>query len=481
MLKAAFQLPPKQSTTHPMTTKLDTALPRLSRATSGITRAACLFSAAALLLSPCVHAQSETPKPASADKAQPGSAKLYSMKFSGGSVEDLEKQLKAAFPKDNVVVSGSSKLMTMPNLGDFEVRDVQLKELGRTVEFLSDSKLIVEVTESENGATGNTWRIGNRLANTPPSLFKLQMRSVAAPYLSKDTDKAPRVKQAAETLEAERLKRILETTRAGYNDIVGGARVEILPEQHLFVIVGSEDGIAGVESFIKAAEQMAMDEATKKQALAATLTPKMRAVLAPHLFESEARLKRIMQECNDAQGFWDLSYDELMKRAGLNNRQSEVRVQQRSDQKLFVLIGSEDGIVGMETLIQAAEKNAADEDAKLAAEKAEVEDLKQQLNIAERSVENEEQVMRGRQANLRAEKEKKDLVLEAQLRDAKELSPEKHAQLIAEKDAAIKNIERMQAEGDSKSMAQIDQLTRVILETRVRLEAAKSKAKKSSE
>jgi len=142
----------------------------------------------------------------------------------------------------------------------------------------------VEVTESDDGATGNTWRIGSRLANTPPSLFKLQMRSVAAPYLFHDKEKAERVRKDAVELEGRRLERILETTRAGYNDIVGGARVEMLPEQYIFVIIGTEDGIAGVESFIKAAEQLAMEEAAKKEALAASLAPKMRAVLAPHLF-----------------------------------------------------------------------------------------------------------------------------------------------------------------------------------------------------
>jgi hypothetical protein len=465
-----------------MTAKPNTALPRPSRPTTHLVRAASLFSATALLLSPCLHAQSEAPKPAPADKAQTGPAKLYSMKFSGGGVEDLEKELKAAFPKDNVVVSGTSKLMEMPNLGDFEVRDVQLKELGRTIEFLSDSKLIVEVTEGENGATGNTWRIGNRLANTPPSLFKLQMRSVAAPYLFKDKDNAPRVKQAAETLEEGRLDRIMETTRAGYNDIIGGARVEMLPDQHLFVIVGSEDGIAGIESFIKAAEQLAMEEATKIEALAATIAPKMRAVPAPHLFNNEARLKRVKEECDNAQEVWVLSYLDLLARVGADDERSGVcgiRVQPRPDQKLFMLIGLEDGIAGLETLILAAEKNAADEDAALTAEKAKIEDLQQQLDLAERSLDNERIVMERRQQELAVEKEAiTDDLEQLRLRDAKDLSPEKRAHLIAEKNAAIKNIDRILAEGASKSMAQMDQWAQVILETRVRLETAQSKAKK---
>jgi hypothetical protein len=225
----------------------------------------------------------------------------------------------------------------------------------------------VEVSESEDGATGNIWRIGSRLANTPSSLFKLQMRSVAAPYLFKEKEKAERVSKDAQVMEAGRLKRILETTRAGYNDVVGGVRVEMLPDQQLFVIVGTEDGIAGVESFIKAAEQLAMEEAIKKEALAASRAPKMRAIPAPHLFSNEDRLKQVMKECDDAQGLWLMSYEDLIQQVGLKEGRGlirSVRVEQRPDQKLFVLIGLEDGIVGVETLILAAERNAAERDAR---------------------------------------------------------------------------------------------------------------------
>lgn len=244
----------------------DSLTTRVARPLGVRARAMIVFSATALLLAPGLRAQTSAPTPAQIPAAQPGATKLYSMKFSGGSVQALQKELKAAFPKDNVVVSGSLQYLSGHGIGDFEVRDVRLKELGRTIEFLSDSKLIVEVVESEDGVGGNIWRIGSRLANTPASLFKLQMRSVAAPHLFRDPAKAERVAKDAQDVEAGRLKRIVETTRAGFNDIVGGARVEMLPDQSLFVIVGSEDGIAGVESFIKAAEQIAAEKRAEEKA-----------------------------------------------------------------------------------------------------------------------------------------------------------------------------------------------------------------------
>lgn len=222
---------------------------------------ACVFSAVTLLLAPVLPAQSE---PTAPEVSKPDNPQLYSMKFTGGGVESLEKQLKEAFPKDNVVVAPSAKYMKL-GLSDFEIRDVRLNELGKTIEFLSDGKLLVEISERDGGAPSNTWRIGSRLATTPATLFQLKMRSVAAPCLF-GSDKAKSVQNAAADLEALRLKRILESDRAGYNEVVGGARVELLPEQNIMVIIGSEDGVAGMESFIKAAEQLAADEAEWKKA-----------------------------------------------------------------------------------------------------------------------------------------------------------------------------------------------------------------------
>jgi len=106
-LKAACKVATEtihNSSLFPMTAKPDLSLPPRTRAIPHIARAARLFSTAALLLARDLQAQSDPP-----DQAQPGATKLYSMKFSGGGVEDLERELKAAFPNDNVVVSGSSK------------------------------------------------------------------------------------------------------------------------------------------------------------------------------------------------------------------------------------------------------------------------------------------------------------------------------------------------------------------------------------
>lgn len=248
-----------------ITTSIDTPATRGPRTNSRQALAICIFSAASLLFAPGLRAQSDEPKLVPTEVANPGSVRLYSLTFSGGSVEDLETELKAAFPNDNVVVTPTARHIRL-SMGNFELRDVRLSEVAKTIEFISDSKLLVEVSENEETILGNTWRIGNQLATTPASLFQLKMRSVAAPHLFGKKDGAESVREAAQNLEAGRLKRILESTRAGYNEIVGGARVELLPEQNIMVIIGSEDGVEGLEGFIKAAEQIAAEEFEWKRA-----------------------------------------------------------------------------------------------------------------------------------------------------------------------------------------------------------------------
>ena len=333
--------------------------------------AAALFSATALLLAPSLLAQSTTPQPPPAASAPQSAPRLYSMKFEGSHLAAFAEQLKAAFPKDNVVVSPAALNLRL-SLDPFEIRDVTLNELGKTIEFLSDGWLSVDVVEGGGTTTGNIWRIGRKSSPTTTGPLKIKTRSVAAPQLFADKQKIERLIKDAEMLENLRIEGLVDSARNGNGDFssVAPTRIEPLPDQKIFVLVGDEDGIAGMESFIKAAEQLALGDAAKSSGLASSLAPSMRAVLAPHLFANEDRLDRITDEFNNVQGLWDESHSALMHQLGIDNRRSAVCIQPRQDQKLFVLIGSPEGITGMESLILAAEKNAADEDAIIMARKA---------------------------------------------------------------------------------------------------------------
>lgn len=291
---------------------------------------------------------------------------LYSMRFQADSVARLQSTLQRAFPKDNVVVSDSTERIRLPF---FELRNVRLSELARTIEFLSEGSLSVEVVEKDGDMPGNIWRIAAK--SSPVAATAVKMRSVAAPHLFADEKKLEGVEFDAKNMEMIRQKIATDSAMAGHGDPnhVNGVQLQKLTSQKVFVLIGSEDGVAGLESFIKAAEQRAAEEAAAKDALAAANMPKMRAVAAPHLFAHDERIVHFMKAANTMREKWDAVTNLLKKEFGAS-ADGVVRleiVEPRPDQRGFVLIGSEGGIAGMESLIKIAEQRAADEDAQLEA------------------------------------------------------------------------------------------------------------------
>lgn len=308
----------------------------------------------------------------SAFASSPGKgARLYSMRFHGSSLLMLQETLQRAFPKDNVVLSVAAEGVRLPN---FELRDVRLAELARTIEFLSDGNLSVEVVEKDADMPGNIWRIAYK---TPASaVTPVKMRSVAAPHLFADEKGLAAFQTDAVEMEQQRAELARKVSLVSRNEPghVVPTKMQTLSSQKVFVLIGSEDGVAGMESFIKAAEQRAAEEAAAKEARAATISPKMRAVAAPHLFASKERLDRFMEEALRTKEKWlELTVD-LRKEMGLRSEPLfyPVEIEPRAERKVFVLLGTEQSIAGLESLIDAAERLAADEDARTAALEAEL-------------------------------------------------------------------------------------------------------------
>lgn len=462
-----------------MLTPTARATPHMLRTVKRFASVVCI-SAITVSCIPCLYAQSDAPKVAHpvGKRPEPVARQLaqdhYSLKFDGGDVEAMEQTLKSKFPSDNVVIAPSAKHIP---LGAFEVRGVQLKELGKTIEFLSEGRLTVEVVPGDGAMVGNIWRIASKNAADSLATVNLKMRSVAAPHLFAENEKLERVLKDAERLENHRMDRILRSAAVGSGNFSGVAHTDLKPlrEQKVIVLIGSEDGISGMESFIKAAEQLAVDEAGKERVLAASLAPKMRAVFAPHLFSKEARRDQFAEELENVQGLWNESHSKLMQMVGIKSQRGGVCVVQRREQRLFVLYGSEDGINGVENLIQAAESNAADEDAKLLKDKAAIIELEQQREIAIQKLEFESAMAIDRREKLIAQTEALKKELQVQMADENKLSPENRSQLITSINDRIKSIEKAQAEADARSGDQITQLRSTTFEIEVRLKDARSK------
>ncbi len=220
----------------------------------------------AALLVVHAHAQNSSPQPAAKAKEElPFKASLthtdkgellYSMKFDGGSVLRLQATVENAFPEDNFLYTGSASSGRLPS---FEIRNVRLAELARSIAFLSEGTLTVEVVPRDTTMPGNIWRISGPASSNP--LSAVTMRAVAAPRLIGNPDRLKRWSQQVQDMEMERSAISARLTGREITNTV----VKVLSDQKVFVLIGSEAGIAGIESMITASELFAAEENRRDQ------------------------------------------------------------------------------------------------------------------------------------------------------------------------------------------------------------------------
>ena len=217
------------------------------------TRCAALL--AALILVPTAHAQAEEQPPAKAwSVGSEKSGNLYSMNFEGGSVSALKRVWMNAFTNDNFLISSSAEGV---NLRAFQMRDMTLTELARSVAFLSQGALTVEVVERSAGLPGNIWRVARPSQEVLSQ--KVKMRAVAAPRLFANDDTLSRFLEEVQVVQHELAGTFIELERAGSSSPWIGTKIMPLRGQRVLVLVGTEECISGLESLIKAAEQTAAE------------------------------------------------------------------------------------------------------------------------------------------------------------------------------------------------------------------------------
>jgi hypothetical protein len=214
---------------------------------------------AASALTPTLRAQ-PAGQPTSSVKEKPASARIerisnggtfYSMKFDGGPMYRLKQVWKEAFTNDNFVMTKSAENVTLP---PFEILNVRLTEMAQSIAFLSEGALTMEVVDQFAVSAGNIWRIGTP---TAAGNSTVRMRAVAAPHLFAGTDTLKRVLEAADKIEGQRLEYTLMSSEVTQGRLPKSlpTRITPLPDQKVVVLIGTEDGIAGIESFIQASEQ----------------------------------------------------------------------------------------------------------------------------------------------------------------------------------------------------------------------------------
>lgn len=223
---------------------------------------------AALALVPTLRAQPGG-QPTPSAKEKPANARIerisnggtfYSMKFDGGPMHRLKQVWKDAFTNDNFVMTKSAENVMLP---PFEILNVRLTEMAQSIAFLSQGALTVEVVDQFAVSAGNIWRIGTPTAEEASTV---RMRAVTAPYLFAGTDTLRSLLEAADKIERERLEyariaRMSSKSTPSRPLEQLPTRVIPLPDQKVVVLIGTEDGIAGIESFIQATEQASAQRA----------------------------------------------------------------------------------------------------------------------------------------------------------------------------------------------------------------------------
>ena len=212
----------------------------------------CLESAAA--------EKATTPSPPTKGIAAPStvsvnSSFLYDVDFRGGTIEEFVSFWKTNVPsKDSFIILEEVKHNRLPA---FQVQAVHIEEIARSIEFLGREALAVQVVETRSNPGGNLWRIGPRRVNGGP---RIVMKAIAAPRIFNKGDKMiDSITDAVRILDQQNQMKIVELRpRYGIqnNDEVG-AEVVALRDQRVFVVRGGENAVAGIESFIQAAEKAA--------------------------------------------------------------------------------------------------------------------------------------------------------------------------------------------------------------------------------
>jgi hypothetical protein len=187
-------------------------------------------------------------------------AQVYSIRFQGGAASEFFRFLSTnGFADDTILFAGDAGNVYIPR---FAVRNVRLKEVAKSVEFVSEGKLNVEIVEQGMSSDVNIWRI--KLAE-PIASAQLKTKACAVPNLLTGTKAKDRVHQIVEEVYRALIDGAHEISRNEAQRPRGNIR--ILESEKIVVAVGAEAYVEAVASALEAAERVAaMVAAEKKKA-----------------------------------------------------------------------------------------------------------------------------------------------------------------------------------------------------------------------
>ena len=207
-----------------------------------------------------LHAATNTPAPeliASKSTIFNG-VQVYSIRFAGGTASEFFKFMRTnGFARDTILFAGRAGEIHIPS---FTVSNVRLKEVARSIEFVAEGKLNVEIVEQGDASDVNVWRI--KLAN-PMASDQLKTRACALPQLLAGSKGRERVERIVD----EVAKALMEGAYSIYGDDARRPQgsIRILESEKIVVALGMEAYVEAVASALDAAERVVMIDVSEKK------------------------------------------------------------------------------------------------------------------------------------------------------------------------------------------------------------------------
>ncbi len=183
---------------------------------------------------------------------------VYSIRFPGGTASEFFKFMRTnGFANDTILFAGRADEIYVP---DFTVRNVRLKEVAKSIEFVTEGKLVVEMVEQFEAGDVNIWRV--KLADRT-SVSQLKTKACAVPHLLVGSKEKKRVWDIIEQVD----RALAEAAQDLYRNqsLCPRGHGTILESEKIVVAVGAEAYVEAVASALEAAEKVAASEATEKK------------------------------------------------------------------------------------------------------------------------------------------------------------------------------------------------------------------------
>ena len=183
---------------------------------------------------------------------------VYSIRFPGGAASEFFKFMRTnGFAEDTILFAGEAGEVYIPS---FAVRNVRLTEVAKSVEFVSEGKLTVEIVEQGMSSDVNVWRI--KLGG-PTASAQIKTRACALPSLFAGTKPNERIQQIVEKVYRSLIEGAYELSRNDTQRPRGN--ITILESEKIVVAVGTEAYVEAVASALEAAERVATMVAAEKK------------------------------------------------------------------------------------------------------------------------------------------------------------------------------------------------------------------------